>query len=105
VGEDGVVFEEQIEVGDASICTRHRGGDGLPTPLLHGHPRTSSTWHRAAPLLAARGIPVVCAGLRVCGSAGLRGYGRSRGPAPVADHVPHSKRTVAADMLAVPAST
>lgn len=85
--------EELIDVGEASILTRHRPGDGLPILLLHGHPRTSATWHRVAPLLAAEGLGVVC--------ADLRGYGRSVGPAPAADHVPHSKRAVAGDLLAV----
>jgi haloacetate dehalogenase len=85
--------EELIDVPGASILTRHRPGDGLPILLLHGHPRTSATWCRVAPLLAAEGLGVVC--------ADLRGYGRSVGPAPAADHVPHSKRVVAGDMLAV----
>jgi haloacetate dehalogenase len=31
----------------------------------------------------------------------LRGYGRSRGPAPTSDHGAHSKRAVAADVVAV----
>lgn len=85
--------EDLIDVGEASIFTRHAAGDGTPVLLLHGHPRTSATWHRVAPLLTAAGVPVVC--------ADLRGYGRSIGPAPSADHVSHSKRTVANDMLAV----
>lgn len=58
--------------------------------LLHGHPRTGSTWHRVAPLLVNAGFEVV--------APDLRGYGRSRGPAPSADHAPHSKRAVAGDM-------
>ncbi|GAA1369588.1 alpha/beta hydrolase [Streptomyces beijiangensis] len=61
--------------------------------LLHGHPRTSSTWHRVAPLLVEQGFTVVC--------PDLRGYGRSRGPAPTADHTGYSKRAVAGDMVAV----
>ncbi|GGC83941.1 hydrolase [Tersicoccus solisilvae] len=85
--------EERIDVGDAVILTRHRAGAGLPVLLLHGHPRTSATWHRVAPLLADAGLPVVC--------ADLRGYGRSTGPAPSPDHSAHAKRAVAGDMLAV----
>jgi haloacetate dehalogenase len=81
-----------VDTGDASIFTRH-GGDGPPVLLLHGHPRTSATWHRVAPLLVERGFTVVC--------PDLRGYGRSRGPAPAADHSAHGKRAVAADMLTV----
>jgi haloacetate dehalogenase len=80
-----------VDTGDASIFTRH-GGDGPPV-LLHGHPRTSATWHRVARLLVERGFTVVC--------PDLRGYGRSRGPAPAADHSAHSERAVAADMLEV----
>jgi haloacetate dehalogenase len=90
------VFEgfatDQIDVEDASICVRH-GGDGPPVVLLHGHPRTSATWHRVAPLLVERGFTVVC--------PDLRGYGRSRGPAPSSDHSAHSKRAVAGDVVAV----
>jgi haloacetate dehalogenase len=85
--------ERVIDVGQASILTRHRPGHGMPVLLLHGHPRTSATWHRVAPILAETGMPVVC--------ADLRGYGRSIGPPPAPDHVPHSKRVVAADMVAV----
>ncbi|WP_440069963.1 alpha/beta fold hydrolase [Streptosporangium sp. OZ121] len=81
-----------IQVEDASIHVRH-GGQGPPVLLLHGHPRTSATWHRVAPRLVERGFTVVC--------PDLRGYGRSRGPAPTADHSGHSKRAVANDMVAV----
>ncbi|AYG78765.1 Fluoroacetate dehalogenase [Streptomyces hundungensis] len=61
--------------------------------LLHGHPRTSATWHRVAPLLVGRGFTVVC--------PDLRGYGRSTSPAPTADHSGHSKRAVAGDVVEV----
>ncbi|GGX84926.1 alpha/beta hydrolase [Streptomyces minutiscleroticus] len=81
-----------VETEEASIFVRH-GGEGPPLLLLHGHPRTSATWHRVAPLLVARGFTVVC--------PDLRGYGRSRGPAPAADHSAHSKRAVAGDMVRV----
>lgn len=67
---------EQIPVGDASIFVRH-GDDGPPALLLHGHPRTSETWHRVAPALLERGFQVIC--------PDLRGYGRSRGPTPSKD--------------------
>ncbi|NJP99605.1 alpha/beta fold hydrolase [Streptomyces zingiberis] len=81
-----------IRTGEASIAVRH-GGQGPPVLLLHGHPRTSATWHRVAPSLVARGFTVVC--------PDLRGYGRSRGPAPAADHSAHSKRAVAGDLAQV----
>jgi haloacetate dehalogenase len=90
------VFEgfttDQIHVGEASIFVRY-GGAGPPIALLHGHPRTSATWHRVAPQLVERGFTVVC--------LDLRGYGRSRGPAPTSDHRAHSKRAVAGDVKAV----
>jgi haloacetate dehalogenase len=90
------VFEgfatEQVETDDASIFVRH-AGSGPPVLLLHGHPRTSATWHRVAPRLVDAGFSVVC--------PDLRGYGRSRGPAADPEHTAHSKRAVAGDMLAV----
>ena len=83
---------ETVDTGDANIVVRH-GGSGSPVVLLHGHPRTSATWQRVAPRLVDSGFTVIC--------PDLRGYGRSRGPAPTADHSAHAKRAVAADILAV----
>ncbi|MFF4910896.1 alpha/beta fold hydrolase, partial [Streptomyces sp. NPDC001260] len=82
----------QVDIGEASAFVRH-GGQGPPVVLLHGHPRTSGTWHRVAPRLVRRGFTVVC--------PDLRGYGRSTGPAPTADHAGYSKRAVAGDVVAV----
>lgn len=76
--------EEWVDGDGCAVLVRH-GGQGPPVLLLHGHPRTSATWHRVAPLLVARGMTVVC--------ADLPGYGRSGKPAPTADHAAHSKRT------------
>ena len=45
------------------------GGAGPAVVLLHGHPRTHTTWHRVAPRLAER-FTVVC--------PDLPGYGESR---------------------------
>jgi haloacetate dehalogenase len=81
-----------VDTGDATIRVRH-GGDGPAVLLLHGHPRTSATWHRVAPLLVAQGLRVVC--------PDLRGYGGSRGPSPTPDHSAHSKRAVAGDLATV----
>ena len=47
------------------------GGRGEPLLLLHGHPRTHTTWWRVAPLLAHR-FTVVC--------VDLPGFGRSYQP-------------------------
>ena len=86
-------FEEnRVNLGDASTFVRV-GGEGPPVVLLHGHPRTSATWHRVAPQLARRGFTVIC--------PDLRGYGQSLAPAPTADHAAHSKRAAAGEILAV----
>ncbi|MFJ9669142.1 alpha/beta hydrolase [Streptomyces sp. NPDC101219] len=82
----------RVRLDEASIFVRH-GGEGPPVVLLHGHPRTSATWHRVAPLLVRSGFTVVC--------PDLRGYGRSTGPKPTADHAGHSKRAVAGDIVEV----
>ncbi|MGW3464717.1 alpha/beta fold hydrolase, partial [Streptomyces olivaceoviridis] len=82
----------RVQLDEASVLVRY-GGEGPPVVLLHGHPRTSATWHRVAPLLVRRGFTVVC--------PDLRGYGRSTGPAPTADHAGYSKRAVAGDVVEV----
>jgi mannose-6-phosphate isomerase-like protein (cupin superfamily) len=60
------VFEgftlEYVDVGDATLRVRHRG-DGQPVVLLHGHPRTHTTWHWVAPQLAGSFF-VACPDLR-----------------------------------------
>ena len=81
---------ELVDVGEATLHVR-AGGDGPPVLLLHGHPRTSATWHRVAPRLVEQGFRVVC--------PDLRGYGQSVGPPPTADHSVHSKRVVAGDLV------
>ncbi len=83
---------ERVDTAETSVCVRY-GGEGPPLLLLHGHPRTSATWHRVAPLRVERGFTVVC--------PDLRGYGRSRGSMPTDDHAEHSKRAVAQDMVGV----
>jgi haloacetate dehalogenase len=80
---------ETIDVGDARLRVRH-GGDGPPLLLLHGHPRTHTTWHRVAPLLAAEHT-VVC--------PDLRGYGQSSKPPTTPGHEPYSKRAMAHDAV------
>jgi haloacetate dehalogenase len=51
------VFEgftlEHVDVGEVTLPVRH-GGDGQPVVLLHGHPRTHTTWHRIARRWPAR---------------------------------------------------
>ncbi len=87
-------FELQhIDVDDDVRLRVRTGGDGPPVVLLHGHPRTHTTWHRVAPLLAAAGHAVVC--------PDLRGYGRSTAPAPRPDHAQAGKRAMARDVVAL----
>ena len=85
--------DEAVDVGEAVLRVRHHRGAGPPVLLLHGHPRTSATWHRVAPLLVAAGHPVVC--------PDLRGYGRSSAPPDTPDHRPFSKRAMAGDLAAL----
>lgn len=48
--------EAMIDVGEGiTLRTRH-GGSGSPVVLLHGHPRTHTTWYQVAPLLIAAGL-------------------------------------------------
>ncbi len=83
---------ETIDADGLPMFVRH-GGSGPAVLLLHGHPRTSATWHRVAPRLVANGFTVVC--------PDLPGYGRSGKPQPAADHRPHAKRTGARRLVAL----
>ncbi|HUP53951.1 MAG TPA: alpha/beta hydrolase [Methylomirabilota bacterium] len=85
---DGFALE-RVALDDVELRVRH-GGSGPPILLLHGHPRTHTTWHRVAPLLAER-FTVVC--------PDLRGYGESSKPADRPDHGQASKRAMAADSV------
>jgi haloacetate dehalogenase len=69
-----------------------KGGAGPPLLLLHGHPQTHMIWHRLAAVLA-RHFTVI--------ATDLRGYGASGKPHGDAAHLTYSKRTMAADQLAV----
>ncbi len=82
-------LEDEIDVGSATLFVRHCDG-GAPVVLLHGHPRTSSTWHRVAPILKDHGFAVIC--------PDLRGYGRSSKPPTTPDHSPYAKRAMANDI-------
>ena len=80
-----------VDVGDARLFVRS-GGKGPPLLLLHGYPQNHMIWHDVAPRLADRFHLVI---------ADLRGYGRSTGPQPDAEGHLYSKRTMAADMIAL----
>src|SRR3954447_19319114 len=67
------------------------GGAGPPLLLLHGYPETHLMWHAVAPRLAERFTVV---------AADLPGYGDSFRPPTADDHAPHSKRALAADLVA-----
>jgi haloacetate dehalogenase len=67
-------------------------GQGPPLLLLHGYPQSHVCWHRVAPDLASRFTVVL---------PDLRGYGDSEKPFGADDHSSYSKRTMAADMVAV----
>ncbi|GAA5149498.1 alpha/beta hydrolase [Nocardioides marinquilinus] len=82
---------EHVDVGEVVLRVRH-GGSGPPVVLLHGHPRTHTTWSRVAPRLAEHHT-VVC--------PDLRGYGRSTLPPTRPDHAQSSKRAMAADVVAL----
>lgn len=50
--------DERIAVGEVELRVRH-GGEGSPVLLIHGHPRTGSTWHHVARRLVDAGFRVV----------------------------------------------
>jgi haloacetate dehalogenase len=80
---------KHVQLPEASLRVR-TGGSGSPVLLLHGHPRTHTTWHRVAPILAERHF-VVC--------PDLRGFGQSEKPARQPDFSHASKRSKARDCV------
>jgi len=87
-------FEGRLhDVGDVRIFARSGGrAGGPPLLLLHGFPQTHAIWRRVASLLADRFFLVM---------PDLRGYGDSSKPPGQPDHANYSKRTMAADMVAL----
>jgi haloacetate dehalogenase len=81
---------EELDVAGIRIRVRY-GGSGPAVVLLHGHPRTHTTWYGVAPRLVAAGFTVVC--------PDLRGYGGSAKPVTDTAHTPYSKRSMAADVV------
>ncbi|WP_328649356.1 alpha/beta hydrolase [Amycolatopsis sp. NBC_00348] len=82
---------ETVDVGLVRLRVRH-GGSGPPVVLVHGHPRTHTTWHRVAPELADDHF-VVC--------PDLRGYGQSTLPPDEPGHTQSAKRAMAGDIVAL----
>ena len=82
---------ETIDVNGVGIGTR-RAGSGPPLLLMHGNPQTHAMWHRVAPRLAEHFTIV---------ATDLRGYGDSSKPPTDEQHLPYSKRTMAADQVAL----
>jgi len=67
-------------------------GQGEPLLLIHGYPETYLGWHKLVPDLAEK-YTVIC--------PDLRGNGASDKPVGAEDHSNYSKRTMAADMIAI----
>ncbi len=67
-------------------------GQGAPLLLLHGHPQTHVLWHKVWAELTSR---------FTCIALDLRGYGDSNKPVGAPPHTAYSKRTMAADAVAV----
>jgi pimeloyl-ACP methyl ester carboxylesterase len=45
------------DVGPGVTLHGRDAGDGLPMVLLHGHPRTHTTWHHVAPTRSPSAAP------------------------------------------------
>ncbi|MEV6635117.1 alpha/beta hydrolase [Actinoplanes sp. NPDC051470] len=80
---------DHADVGEVTLRFRH-GGAGSPVVLLHGHPRTHTTWFDVAPRLARHHFVV---------TPDLRGYGGSTLPPDEPDHAQSSKRAMAGDVV------
>ncbi|CAM3384032.1 alpha/beta fold hydrolase [Occultella aeris] len=86
--------DERITVADGVQLQVSIGGSGPPVVLLHGFPQTRLMWARVAAELATDHT-VIC--------PDLRGYGESDKPAGT-DPTSYSKRTMAADVVALAAA-
>lgn len=83
---------KRVTVADGVELHAAIGGSGAPLVLLHGFPQTHLMWRHVAVDLAAERT-VIC--------PDLRGYGASDKPAETADGTAYSKRTMAADVVAL----
>jgi len=81
------------EVNGQRLFARTGGRAGAPPLLLlHGFPQTHAIWHRVAQALKDRYFLVM---------PDLRAYGQSSQPPDAPEHADHSKRAMAADMVAL----
>jgi haloacetate dehalogenase len=85
---DGFALET-VNVRGNPVRARH-GGSGPPLLLLHGNPQTHAMWNKVAPRLAKRFTVV---------AADIRGYGETGKPKTDSEHMPYSKREMAAEQL------
>ncbi|MEV8376681.1 alpha/beta hydrolase [Kribbella sp. NPDC056861] len=85
---------QRVQVADGVSLNVAVGGTGTPIVLLHGFPQTHLIWRHVAAELAADHT-VIC--------PDLRGYGASDKPAET-DGTAYSKRTMAADIVALAAA-
>lgn len=83
-------FKLQTVETSSGLIRLRIGGEGAPLLLLHGHPRTHTTWWRVAPLLAASRT-VVC--------ADLPGFGGSYQPVSLSGSSGRSKAAALADCM------
>jgi haloacetate dehalogenase len=86
--------QRRVTVADGVALNVAVGGSGRPIVLLHGFPQTHLMWRHVAGDLAADHT-VIC--------PDLRGYGDSDKPAD-SDGQTYSKRTMAADIVALAAA-
>jgi haloacetate dehalogenase len=81
----------QVRVGENTIFVR-RYGKGPAILMVHGFPRTSLMWRYLAPKFAMDHT-VICPDLRAYGQSGI--------PQSTSDHLPYSKRAMAAELVSV----
>jgi haloacetate dehalogenase len=80
---------DHVRTDEVTLRIRY-GGAGTPVVLLHGHPRTHTTWHAVALRLAEH---------HFVATPDLRGYGGSTLPPDTPDHAQSSKRAMARDVV------
>jgi haloacetate dehalogenase len=78
--------------GTMRLAVRRSAAGKSPLLLLHGHPETHAMWHRVWDRLADHFTLI---------APDLRGYGDSAKPVGLPDHTNYSKRTMAADCVAL----